>query len=184
MEYQATFDVSAPESEVERRIANCLAQASFIPVQGESVRYKRGSLLSASFSFSPLKAPTRLSAITTRCGPDSTQVCLLYDVSTKGSIVTEQDRGVWQTELESLQRAILTGDMAGGGEATQASTRAVGTAWRSLLLWFGIWLIVGLAVAIAGTLLTGNTAFTYIGIVAGCFVGYLVMQRYAKATRG
>ena len=85
MEYQATFDVSAPESEVNRRIATCLAQAGFVPVQGEPIRYKRGSLLSASFSFSPLKAPITLSVAATPCDPDSTQVYLLYDVSTTGA---------------------------------------------------------------------------------------------------
>jgi hypothetical protein len=182
MNYAVTFDVSASGSEVNKRIASCLAQAGFVPVAGQPQQFKRGSLLGASFSFSPLKMPTTVSVATIPQDSGDIRVSLTYDVNTKGQMVTEQYPVVWQAELESLKQAILSGAPVEGG-AKQAAARAVGVTWRGLLLWFGIWFVVGLVVAIAGVLLTGSTSFSYVGILVGGAVGYLVMQRYSKTTK-
>jgi hypothetical protein len=45
-------------------------------------------------------------------------------------------------------------------------------------MWLGVALAVGLPIAVAGSLLTGNASFGMIGTVIGLVVGSVVMRRY------
>jgi len=177
MDLQTTFTVPASESEVRKRIDAFFTQAGYTSTGSQPPQFRRGSLLGSMASFSPRKWQVTVYVVTTPRSPEATDVAASFAVNTTGQWVTAKERAVWDAEVSSFSQSVLTGKIS--TEPTQrAAAKAKSDTLRAIIAFFAVALVVGLLVGLGGMILTGQSSFSYAGIIVGILAGYAVLQRY------
>ena len=175
MELQKGFMVPASEATTVTRIKAYLEQAGYKRASDSPICYKRGSILGSFTSFSPRSWQAEVNITTQPRAENETEVSVCLKVNTTGQWVTEKERDFWDTEFNSLEVAIHSGQMDDGG-AAQASRTAALTGLKAAAVFTLVLFIVGVPVAILTVTLTGDTSLTYVGLIAGFAAGYAVLR--------
>ncbi len=108
MNLERAFTVEADENTVRDRLIAFLEKSDYKRASSQPWQlYQRGSKLGSIIGFSPKDWQVN-AKLETLSVSGQTEVTIALDIDTTGQWVTEKERGFWHTELDNLEKSVLS----------------------------------------------------------------------------
>jgi hypothetical protein len=175
MNFEKTFIVSQSELVVSERVKAFLEGAGYHEVSASPISYKRGSMIGSLTSFSPRKWQARALIEIEPLAENQTKVVLNLDVNTKGQMVSQKEIAYWQSEVESYEQAVSTGEVH-ADILNESLGELAKSGKKGLLLFVGVGIGVGIPAALIAGLI--NPSFSRAGVVVGVTAGLAAARKH------
>ena len=175
MNFQKSFEVATSSVDSSKRATTFLERAGYKPASDSALRFKRGSALGSFTSFSPRKWKAVATVSVLPIENNASRVSLALDVNTTGQQVTQREIEYWNSEAESFQRAVQTGDLD-IRELNQGHKRLTTSGWKGLWVFVGVAIAVGVPVGVLAALI--NSSFSSVGVIVGVSSGIAAARKH------
>jgi len=156
-----------------------MSAAGYREVSRSPPRYQRGSLFGTLTALSP-KEWAALAVVETTAGGTQTQVRLKVDVNTTGHIVLQKEVDYWQSEMETFEQGVISGEIR--TENLQASANEVkSSVIKGFLMFLLVASVVGIPLGVLGKLFLPT--FLNYGLIIGLTAGLFAARKYVGNTK-
>jgi hypothetical protein len=176
MKLERTFIVRQPDAVVKERVRSFLSAADYRELSLSPMKYQRGSLFGTLTALSPKKWQADALVETEPAGETQTNVRLKLDVNTTGHIVLPKEIDYWQSEMDSFEQDITSGEIK-----VESLNKSAGAVKSSVIKGMMIFLLAAVLVGVPAGVLLGlllEIRAARYGVLIGLAAGMLASRKH------